>query len=72
MKSDYMTVQQLFDDYGLWPSLGSLRTAVSRGKVPHRKIGGKLVFIRSEIEQWLDDAPGLKLSDMKSSGSSRQ
>ena len=36
-----------------------IRSAVDRGMVPHRKWGGRLIFITDEIETFLRQLPGV-------------
>jgi excisionase family DNA binding protein len=48
--------------------LGCTTTAlyklVSRRAIPYRKKGKKLLFLRSELTQFLRELPGLKLEDL--------
>jgi excisionase family DNA binding protein len=37
---------------------------VYRQALPHRKMGRKVIFLRSEIEAYLNELPGLQLHDM--------
>ena len=41
----------------------SLRRFVARGIVPYRKLGSRIVFRRSELEQWIENLPGVSLKD---------
>lgn len=41
-----------------------LRRQVERRRVPYRRLGRKLVFIRSEIEAWIYGLPGAKLEEI--------
>jgi hypothetical protein len=36
---------------------------VARGLVPYRKLGSRVVFRRSELEQWIENLPGVSLKD---------
>jgi hypothetical protein len=40
-------------------SPGAVRNLVMRKKIPFRKPSGRLVFIKSEIESWMRNAPGM-------------
>ena len=40
---------------------GAIRNLVMRRAIPFRKPGGRLLFLRSEIEAWIENAEGLKL-----------
>jgi hypothetical protein len=44
-------------------SAGAVRMLVLRRAIPFRKPGGRLVFIRSEIEKWVLNAPGLTFEE---------
>ena len=46
-------------------SPGAVRNLVMRRKIPFRKVGGRLLFIRSEIERWIETSEGLSLEDLK-------
>jgi excisionase family DNA binding protein len=37
---------------------------VARQAIPYRKKGKKLLFLRSELEQFLRELPGLRLEDL--------
>ncbi len=37
----------------------SIRKYVQRGMIPHRKLGGKLMFDPAEIERWFGTLPGV-------------
>jgi excisionase family DNA binding protein len=38
-------------------SEGALYMAVRRGRVPARRLGGRIVFLKAELEQWLANLP---------------
>jgi excisionase family DNA binding protein len=42
----------------------ALYKLVSRRAIPYRKKGKKLLFLRSELTQFLRELPGLKLEDL--------
>ena len=46
-------------------SAGAVRNLVLRRAIPFRKAGGRLVFLRSEIEDWIEQAPGLSIGKFK-------
>ena len=48
-----------------FPTPGAVRTLASRRKIPHRKVGGRLIFLKSEIEEWIEASPGLTLKEWK-------
>jgi predicted DNA-binding transcriptional regulator AlpA len=46
-------------------SAGAIRNLVLRKQIPHRKPSGRLLFIRSEIEKWIVNAPGVRPEDIE-------
>ena len=50
---------------------GAIRNLVLRRAIPHRKPGGRLIFLRSELDQWLDTAPGIRVEDILQEGGLR-
>ena len=46
-------------------SPGAVRNLVLRRKIPYRKPAGRLIFLRSEIEEWIENAEGLHLKEIK-------
>jgi excisionase family DNA binding protein len=60
---EYMTTKECGRLIGR--SAGAIRNLVLRRQIPFRKLGGRLLFLRSEIEQWIDDSPGLKIKDLE-------
>lgn len=48
-------------------SPGAIRNLVNRRAIPFRKVGGRLLFLRSEIDRWIDQAPGIRPEDLQSS-----
>ena len=46
-------------------SPAAVRNLVLRRKIPFRKPAGRLVFLRSEIERWIQTSPGLYLQDIE-------
>ena len=43
---------------------GAIRNLVLRRAIPHRKPGGRLIFLRSELDQWIDKSPGVRLETL--------
>jgi len=46
-------------------SPAALRNLVLRRAIPYRKPGGRLLFIKSELEAWVQDAPGVSMDDIE-------
>ena len=40
-----------------------LRAQVARGTVPHRRFGGRIIFIRAELEEFLKQLDGCSVRD---------
>jgi hypothetical protein len=49
-------------------SPGAVRNLVLRRQIPFRKPGGRLMFLRREILEWIECAPGLSIGDLKQKG----
>jgi len=45
-------------------SPGAVRNLVLRKQIPFRKVAGRLVFLRSELERWVERSPGVKLEEV--------
>lgn len=59
----FLNADQVAKQYP-FTSPGAVRTAANRGKLPYRKVGGRLVFIRSELDEYFENSPGLTLEMM--------
>ena len=44
---------------------GAVRNLVLRRAIPYRKPGGRLMFLKSELIAWIENAPGIKLEDLE-------
>ena len=49
-------------------SPGSVPNLVLRRTKPYRKVGGQLIFLRSEVMNWIEKSPGVRLGDLESLG----
>jgi hypothetical protein len=47
-----------------------IRALVSRRKIPFRRLGSRVVFLRSELEEWARSLPGLSLDELRKRGDS--
>ena len=43
---------------------GAVRNLVLRRAISFRKQGGRLIFLRSELQQWIERAPGMSLDEL--------
>ena len=46
-------------------SENGIRGLVKRRAIPFRKVGGRLVFIRREIEWFIENSPGVSFEDLQ-------
>ena len=50
----------------------TVRGMVSRGLIPHRRMGKRIAFIRTELEAWLAALPGVSVEEaMENQGARR-
>jgi len=45
---------------------------VERRTIPFRRLGGRIVFLRSELEAWLETLPGVTLDEARMNQEARQ
>ena len=61
---------ECFDTKGaggfLRKSPAAIRNLVMRKEIPFRKVSGRLVFIREELEEWVRMSPGMSLDELRS------
>jgi len=43
----------------------AVRKLVDRRRIPFRKPSGRLIFLKSELDKWIQGAPGVKVDDIK-------
>ena len=48
-------------------SPGAIRNLVLRRRIPFRKLAGRLLFRKSEINAWIDRSTGLRLENCRES-----
>jgi len=46
-------------------SPAAVRNLCMRCRIPYRKAGGRLIFIEDELDQWIENSPGLHLEEIK-------
>src|SRR5437867_10757121 len=49
-------------------SEGAVRQMVWRRQLPHRKVQGRVVFVRHEIETLIEKSPGVRLDEILPAG----
>ena len=59
----YMSIDEL-SSY-VKRSKGAIRNLVLRRAIPYRKPAGRLIFLKEEIDQWVQMAPGKKLEEIE-------
>ncbi|BBO72769.1 hypothetical protein DSCW_01860 [Desulfosarcina widdelii] len=45
-------------------SAGAVRNLVMRKAIPFRKPGGRLLFIREELDEWIQTSSGIKIDEL--------
>ena len=63
MVNNRLNTQECADYLGR--TTGAIRNLVMRKAIPHRKVAGRLLFLRHELDQWIDQAPGVKPDEIK-------
>jgi len=43
----------------------AIRRMVERGQLPYRKLGRRVLFLRAELEEFLEALPGLRPADVR-------
>lgn len=46
-------------------SPSAIRKLILRGKIPFRRVGGRIFFIEREIVEWVQASPGKSLDELK-------
>lgn len=64
MSNEFLTIDELSGYIGR--SKGAIRNLVLRRAIPYRKPAGRLIFIKEEIDRWVQTAPGMTLEDVES------
>lgn len=54
-KDAFLTLEELCDYLPSKPSKSSIYGKASKREIPHKKVNGRLLFKRSEIDQWVDE-----------------
>ena len=62
----FLTTAEVAELIGRSPA--AIRNLVMRQAIPFRKVAGRLVFLRSELEAWVNDAPGVSLDEIQDGG----
>ena len=58
----YLTIDEL-SSY-IRRSKGAIRNLVLRRAIPYRKPAGRLLVLKEEIDEWVQNAPGRKLEEL--------
>jgi len=59
----YLTIDDL-SSY-IYRSKGAIRNLVLRRAIPFRKPAGRLIFLKEEIDKWINIAPGKTLDEIR-------
>ena len=54
-----------------WPEKNT-RYLVDAGLLPHRRLGGRIIFLRDELEQWLATLSGVTLEQARENLKARE
>jgi len=60
---EYLTTDQL--SRYIHKTQGAVRNLVLRRAIPYRKPGGRLLFIRREIDEWVQMSEGITIDELK-------
>jgi hypothetical protein len=63
LKNIFFNVDEL--QHYIKRSKGAIRNLVLRKAIPYRKPAGRLLFLKEEIDQWIQIAPGMSLEKFK-------
>lgn len=63
LRGTYLDTSELAAYLGRTPQ--AIRDMVCRHKIPFRKPGGRLLFIKSEIDTWVQGSKGITLNELQ-------
>lgn len=46
-------------------SPASIRNMVLRRQIPYRKPGGRLIFVKEELVEWIRSSPGVSIEEVR-------
>lgn len=49
----------------------AIRGKVARGVIPYRRLGGRIIFLKAELEGWLAALPGVTFAEAKVNSEAR-
>lgn len=61
MDKIYFNTKQLSEYIGRTPK--AVRDMTFRKMIPYRKAGGRLIFVKGEVDQWIEAGDGLSFED---------
>ena len=61
-KRKYLNTNEAAEFIGRTPA--AVRILVLRRAIPYRKPTGRLVFLRSELEEWIESADGVTMDEL--------
>ena len=59
----YLTTEEVAILLGRTPK--AIRRLVERGQLPHRKLGRTVIFLRAELDEFIEALPGLLPTDVR-------
>jgi len=63
VEQDYLNTHEAGEFLRRSPA--AIRNLVLRRMIPYRKPGGRLLFSRSELERWVEDASGVSFEEIQ-------
>ena len=62
----YLTVNELAEY--IKRSKPAIRMLTMRREIPFRKVAGRLVFIKSEVDEWINMSKGIGIDEIRGKG----
>ena len=59
----YMNTDEVAMFLGRTPK--AIRKLVERGQLPHRRLGRRIIFVRAELEEFIQALPGMNIQDIR-------
>ena len=59
----YLTTEDVAHLLGRTPK--AIRRLVERGQLPYRKLGRRIVFLRAELDAFIEALPGVRPADVR-------
>jgi excisionase family DNA binding protein len=60
---EFLTITEVATLLGRSPK--AVRHLVERGQLPYRKLGRRVLFLRAELEKFVEGLPGMRAADVQ-------